>query len=81
MGVPFVFRPQAGAGHNTAWWPTEREPYERFVREHARVAHPTKVSWETERTDKVDVTRNGNAFDAKVRDVAAFTLLLSPDAR
>ncbi len=49
-GAPFVFRPQAGAGHNTAWWPTEREPYETFVREHARVAHPTKVSWETEST-------------------------------
>ncbi len=115
MGVPFVFRPQAGAGHNTAWWPTEREPFETFVREHARVAHPAKLSWETERIDKfnrnrwlvinelrqdasretvlkdmgffqhtklsgrVDVTRTGNAFDAKVRDVGAFTLLLSPD--
>lgn len=116
MGVPLVFRPQAGAGHNTAWWPTEREPYEEFVREHPRVAHPPKLSWETERTDKfnrnrwlvidelrqdasretelkdrgffqhtklsgrVDVIRAGNAFEAKVRDVAAFTLLLSPDA-
>ena len=116
MGVPLVFRPQPGAGHNTAWWPTEREPYEKFVREHARIAHPAKLSWETERIDKfnrnrwlvinelrrdvsrdtelkdrgffqhtrlsgrVDVTRDGNAFDARVRDVAAFTLLLSPDA-
>jgi len=116
MGVPYVFRPQAGAGHNTAWWPTEREPFEKFVREHPRVAHPAKLSWETERTDKfnrhrwlvinelrqddsretelkdrgffphtkpsgrVDVTRTGNVFDAKVRDVKAFTLLLSPDA-
>ena len=116
MGVPFVFRPQAGAGHNTAWWPTEREPYEKFVREHARVAHPATLSWETERADKfnrnrwlvinelrqdasretelkdrgffqhtklsgrVDVVRTGNAFAAKARDVAAFTLLLSPDA-
>jgi dienelactone hydrolase len=116
MGVPLVFRPQAGAGHNTAWWPTEREPYEKFVREHPRAAHPAKLSWETERTDKfnrnrwlvinelrqdasretelkdrgffqhtrlsgrVDVTRDGNTFAAKVRDVAAFTLLLSPDA-
>ncbi len=115
MGVPLVFRPQPGAGHNTAWWPTEREPYEKFVREHARIAHPAKLSWETERTDKfnrnrwlvinelrqdasretelkdrgffqhtklsgrVDVTRGGNAFEVKVRDVAAFTLLLSPD--
>ena len=116
MGVPLVFRPQPGAGHNTAWWPTEREPYEKFVREHARIAQPAKLSWETERIDKfnrnrwlvinelrrdvsretelkdrgffqhtklsgrVDVTRDGNAFDATVRDVAAFTLLLSPDA-
>ena len=115
MGVPLLFRPQPGAGHNTAWWPTEREPYEKFVREHARIAHPAKLSWETERTDKfnrnrwlvinelrqdasretelkdrgffqhtklsgrVDVTRDGNAFEVKVRDVAAFTLLLSPD--
>lgn len=115
MGVPLLFRPQPGAGHNTAWWPTEREPYETFVREHARIAHPAKLSWETERTDKfnrnrwlvinelrqdasratelkdrgffqhtklsgrVDVTRDGNAFEVKVRDVAAVTLLLSPD--
>jgi len=116
MGVPLVFRPQAGAGHNTAWWPTEREPFEKFVREHPRAAHPAALSWETERTDRfnrnrwlvinelrqdasretelkdrgffqhtrlsgrVDVTRTGNAFAAKVRDVAALTLLLSPDA-
>lgn len=115
MGVPLVFSPQPGAGHNTAWWPTEREPFETFVREHARIAHPAKLSWETERTDKfnrnrwlvinelrqdasratelkdrgffqhtklsgrVDVTRDGNAFEVKVRDVAAVTLLLSPD--
>ena len=115
MGVPLVFSPQPGAGHNTAWWPTEREPFETFVREHARIAHPAKLSWETGRTDKfnrnrwlvidelrqdasratelkdrgffqhtklsgrVDVTRDGNAFEVKVRDVAAVTLLLSPD--
>ena len=116
LGMPHVFRPQAGAGHNTAWWPTEREPYEAFVRDHPRAAHPAKLSWETERTDKfnrsrwlvidelrqdpsretelkdrgffqhtklsgrVDIVREGNTFAAKVRDVAAFTLLLSPDA-
>lgn len=116
MGVNLVFRPQAGAGHNTAWWPTERAPFEEFVRDHARVAHPAALSWETERVDRfnrnrwlvinelradasrstpltdlgffqhtqrsgrVDVRRTGNTFDAIVRDVAAFTLLLSPDA-
>jgi dienelactone hydrolase len=116
MGVNVTFRPQAGAQHNTAWWPTERAPFEQFVREHARVAHPAALSWETERVDRfnrnrwlvidelrtdasrateltdlgffrhakrsgrVDVRRTGNTFDAIVRDVAAFTLLLSPDA-
>ena len=116
MGVNVVFRPQAGAVHNTAWWPTERAPYEQFVREHPRAAYPSALSWETERIDRfnrnrwlvinelradasrateltdlgffghrkrsgrVDIRRNGNTFDAIVRDVAAFTLLLSPDA-
>jgi predicted esterase len=116
LGVNHVFRPQAGAEHNTAWWPIEREPFERFVREHPRVAHPAKLSWETERVDKfnrnrwlvidelrqddsrnsplkdmgffqhtkrsgrVDIVRTANAFDARTRGVAAFTVLLSPDA-
>jgi predicted esterase len=116
MGVNVLFRPQAGAGHNTAWWPTERAPFETFVREHPRRAHPEALSWETERVDRfnrnrwliinelradtsrkselmdmgffqhtrrsgrVDVRKQGNTFAAVVRDVAAFTLLLSPDA-
>jgi predicted esterase len=116
MGVNVTFRPQAGAGHNTAWWPTERAPFEQFVRDHPRPAHPAALSWETERVDRfnrirwliinelradasrqtgltdlgffqhtkrsgrVDIRRSGNTFDAIVRDVAAFTLLLSPEA-
>jgi predicted esterase len=116
MGGTLVFRPQPGAEHNTAWWPTERAPFEQFVREHPRVAHPATLSWETERVDRfnrnrwliinelrtdqsrqseladlgffrhtkrsgrVDIRRSGNRFDAVVRDVQAFTLLLSPDA-
>ena len=40
MGVNLLFRPQAGAGHNTAWWPTERAPFEKFVHDHPRAAHP-----------------------------------------
>lgn len=116
MGVTLVFRPQAGAGHNTAWWRTERAPFESFVHSHPRVAHPAALSWETERVDRfnrnrwlvideirtdasrkteltdlgffqhtkrsgrVDIRRNGNTFDAVVRDVARFTILLSPDA-
>jgi predicted esterase len=116
MGVNVLFRPQPGAGHNTAWWPTERAHFEKFVRDHPRRAHPEALSWETERVDRfnrnrwllinelradpsrqtelmdmgffqhtkrsgrVDVRKKGNTFDAVVRDVAAFTLLLSPDA-
>ena len=57
LGVNHVFRPQAGAEHNTAWWPTEREPFEKFVREHPRAAHPVKLSWETERVDKFNRNR------------------------
>jgi hypothetical protein len=34
----------------------------------------------TKRSGRVDVRRNGNNFDAVVRDVASFTLLISPDA-
>jgi hypothetical protein len=114
LGVTHVFRPQAGAGHNTSWWPTEREPFERFVHEHPREPHPARLSWETDRTDRfnrihwlvidrlgagtadaqlgdtgffphgrlagrVDITRTGNAFEAKSRGVKEFTLLLSPD--
>jgi predicted esterase len=52
MGVPLEFRPQAGAGHNTAWWPTERERFEQFVRDHPREPHPLKLSWETETTER-----------------------------
>jgi dienelactone hydrolase len=116
MGVNLIFRPQAGAEHNTAWWPTEKAPFEQFVHEHPRAAHPAALSWETERVDRfnrnrwliinelradasrktdltdlgffqhrkrsgrVDIRRTGNQFDAIVRDVASFTLLLSPDA-
>jgi len=116
MGVNLLFRPQAGAGHNTAWWPTERAHFEKFVHDHPRIAHPDALSWETERVDRfnrnrwlvineirtdtsrateltdlgffqhtkrsgrVDVRKKGNTFDAVVRDVAKFTLLLSPDA-
>ncbi|HJU42316.1 MAG TPA: hypothetical protein VJ691_05855 [Vicinamibacterales bacterium] len=116
MGVNVLFRPQAGAGHNTAWWPTERPHFEKFVHDHPRAAHPAALSWETERVDRfnrnrwliinelradasrkteltdlgffqhtqrsgrVDIRRNGNTFDAVSRDVASFTILLSPDA-
>jgi predicted esterase len=57
MGVPVVFRPQAGAGHNTSWWPTEQARFEQFVREHPREPHPARLSWETERVDRFNRLR------------------------
>jgi dienelactone hydrolase len=57
MGVTLVFRPQAGAEHNTAWWPTERAPFEQFVHDHPRIAHPALLSWETERVDRFNRNR------------------------
>lgn len=125
-GAVVEFRPQPDAGHDTSWWPAEREAFEAFVRAHPRQPHPTAISWETERTDRynrahwllitelgrrssdsdaladvnrfgapggeqrmyartwpsgrVDVRRAGNTFEARTRGVAAFTLLLGPDA-
>ena len=124
-GTEVTFRPQPGAGHDTSWWPTEREAFAQFVTAHPRQPHPSRVSWESERTDRfnrvhwlvidqlgrrvsddptledvnrfgvrggdqrmfartwpsgrVDVSRDGNTFEARTRGVARFTLLLSPD--
>ena len=52
LGVPLVFRPQPTAGHDTSWWPFERGLFEQFVKQKPRPAHPARISWETERTDK-----------------------------
>ena len=43
--------------HNTAWWPTERAPFEQFVHDHPRAAHPDALSWETERVDRFNRNR------------------------
>ena len=57
MGVNVTFRPQAGAVHNTAWWPTERAPFEQFVHDHPARRHPPALSWETERVDRFNRNR------------------------
>lgn len=51
-GVPLVFQVHPEAGHDVDWWPQERPRYEAFLAAHPRRAHPAKVSWETERTDR-----------------------------
>ena len=52
LGTDIVYHPQPEAGHNTNWWPTEKDSFEKFVREHPRDSLPDRVSWETERTDR-----------------------------
>jgi len=51
-GVALTFRPLMNVGHDTSWWPSERATIERFVAEHPREAHPARLSWETDKTDR-----------------------------
>src|SRR6185436_4020042 len=50
-GATLQFQVYPDAGHDVSWWPQERARFEAFLAEHHRVAHPEKISWETERTD------------------------------
>lgn len=52
LGAEVVFHVQAKAGHNTDWWPEEREAFEQFANQHPRDPLPDRLSWETERTDR-----------------------------
>jgi hypothetical protein len=52
LGMSLVFRPQSNAGHDTSWWPYERSLFEQFVKQKPREPYPTRVSWQTERTDR-----------------------------
>jgi pimeloyl-ACP methyl ester carboxylesterase len=51
-GVPHEFTVYPGAGHDVSWWPQERAGYEAYLAAHPRQAHPERISWETERTDR-----------------------------
>jgi len=50
-GVEVKYLPQPEAGHNTQWWPTVKDEFETFVREHPRQPYPDRLSWETALTD------------------------------
>ncbi len=78
-GVPLEFQVYPEAGHDVSWWPEERPRYEAFLAAHARVAHPERISWETERTDRYNrfrwlvVDRLGKRpSDAQLEDVNSF---------
>jgi hypothetical protein len=45
--VSIEYHPQPDAGHNTAWWPTMKDVFEKFVTNHPRDPHPDKLIWET----------------------------------
>ena len=45
-GVRITYLPQPDAGHDTSWWPTVKEPFERFTRAHPRVPLPDTFTWE-----------------------------------
>jgi poly(3-hydroxybutyrate) depolymerase len=51
-GVAVDFQVYPEAGHDVSWWPQERSKFEAFLAAHTRVAHPNRISWETERTDR-----------------------------
>lgn len=51
-GAAIEFQVYPEAGHDTSWWPQERPRFEAFLAAHRRVAHPERISWETERTDR-----------------------------
>jgi poly(3-hydroxybutyrate) depolymerase len=51
-GGTLQFQVYPDAGHDVSWWPQERARFEAFLADHRRVAHPEKISWETERTDR-----------------------------
>src|SRR5262245_27820336 len=50
VGITLDYRPQAGAGHNTQWWPTVKGSFEAFEREHPRNPLPDTLTWETAST-------------------------------
>ena len=51
-GVPVSFQVYPDGEHNVNWWPQERARFEAFLAAHPRVAHPERIAWETERTDR-----------------------------
>jgi poly(3-hydroxybutyrate) depolymerase len=45
--VRITYRPRPEAGHDTSWWPSVKDDFETFVRDHAREPYPDRLTWET----------------------------------
>jgi hypothetical protein len=67
IGLMFEYHPQAGAGHNTQWWPQVKGTFESFVRAHPRRPLPDVVSWET-----ASATAFNRAHWIVINSIAAF---------
>ena len=46
-GVDIAYHPQENGEHNTAWWPTVKDVFEKFVTDNPREPHPDTITWET----------------------------------
>jgi len=80
-GVSLEWDVYPDAGHDTSWWPVEREKYEGFLAAHPRTAHPATVSWATDRTDRYNRFRwlvidrlGAHGSDATLEDVNSFRI-------
>lgn len=71
-GVTIEYKVYPDGEHNTAWWPGERPFYEMFLAENPRSAHPVRLSWETDRTDRYNRIRwlTIDALGVRPSDVA-----------
>lgn len=45
-GVKIDYHPQPDGEHNTRWWPDMKDPFEKFVADHARDPHPDTLTWQ-----------------------------------
>lgn len=79
-GADLEFQVYPDAGHDVSWWPQERARFEAFLAGHRRAAHPERVSWETERTDRYNRFRwlvidrlGARPSDTALEDVNSFS--------
>jgi hypothetical protein len=65
-GMTVDYRPQAGARHNTAWWPEVKSSFEAFAQQHPRNPLPDTLTWET-----ADITTHNRAHWLVIDALAA----------
>ncbi|HEX7138728.1 MAG TPA: PDZ domain-containing protein, partial [Vicinamibacterales bacterium] len=70
VGLTFEYRPQAGAGHNTQWWPQVKPTFDAFVGAHPRQPLPDVITWET--TQPSGAARFNRAHWIVIDSIGAF---------